>query len=242
MPSGKDRLEATLRETTPLITIGASVPRQGEETYHLAVVATALLCKAHLQARAVLSLASSPNPETAIPNLRSLLEAFGELHYLLGSTDKLVRAQTAILFALKQLREFLKKCGDVEELAKVERELEEKSRLAPRAVKSALDAGQYWTVSGRAELVNQALDTALRSSRFEPEKEMGRQLYKLLSWDEHHVMAILLTIELNPAADNCGKVKAFEAFEAPEEFLPFLAAGVMEAMLATYRLEFPAPK
>ena len=71
---------------------------------------------------------------------------------------------------------------------------------------------------------------------------MGRQLYKLLSWDEHHVMAILLTIELNPAADNCGRVKAYEAFEAPEEFLPFLAAGVMEAMLATYRLEFPAPK
>jgi len=239
MASSKELLELTLNETASTVSVGTVVPRQGQETYDLAVVATALLRKAYLQATAVSYLASSPNPETAIPNLRSLLEAFGELNYLLDGPDRLDRAHTAFLFALREIRDFLKKWGeDADELTKVEQQLEEKGHLVPGAHRAALDARNFWTTSGRAELINKALDAALRGAGVAPDAALGRQLYKLLSWDEHHVMATFLAIELNPESKDYGRVKAYEGFEAPEEFLPFLAAGVLGTMLADYHAEF----
>ena len=60
-----------------------------------------------------------------------------------------------------------------------------------------------------------------------------------MSWDEHHVMAALLSVELNPAKPGFGQVKRQDAPDAPEEYIAMLAVGTLASMLKLYTDIFP---
>jgi hypothetical protein len=198
-------------------------------------VATALLRKAWTHAVAIDVLAHTSVPEASIPNLRSLLEAFGELHFLLSSPVPLDSARLAYLFALREIHNFQQKWGDdPSELKRLSTELQAKRDALPH-VAELLDACRhYWTSQSRTDLIEAALSEATRRHGTASYTDLGRQVYKLLSWDDHHVMATLLTIDLAPESPTSGRIKSQDApFEAAE-FIPFLAANLLDDMRQQY--------
>jgi len=126
-----------LTVVAPLVAPGTTVPRMGTSDQDLGVIATGLLRKAFIQASAVAIIAESALPESGIPNARSMLEALGELHYLAQASDRLHEAQIAFAYALYELRAFTQKWGDTDDIKTIEREVEEKERVAPQAYTEA---------------------------------------------------------------------------------------------------------
>ncbi len=231
-------LASVLETARARVALGKKVPHFGEEDHDVAVVATALLRKALIQATAALTIVQTEVAEAAIPNVRSLFEAFGELHCLLQAPDELSKARTAFLYALRQLRDYSFKWNDDPNgLARVNAQLEEIGRAVPDAYAEALARQNYWTKIGRAQLIENALVAATAAAGLGA--DLGNRLYKLLSWDEHHVMATLLVIGLDPSAPDFGTVKKQEAPDDPHEFLPFLAAAGLAGMLKLYDERFP---
>lgn len=225
----------------PLVAPGTPVPRLNTDDHDLAVVATALLRKGYVQALAISAIAQTDTPEGGIPNLRSMLEALGELHFLIESTDPHEQARIAFIYSLRELRDFYKTQDDPEELARVEAELAQKSKDVPFAFAEAMKRNSYWIPKGRAQIVDEAIGAVIKQGGQEPE-QTGRDLYKLLSWDGHHVMAAMLSIQLNPKLPRHGCVKQQDAPEDPHIFLPFMATGTLAAMLGLYFGAFPETK
>ena len=222
--------------------VGHSVRGYGTSIEDEAVVATALLRRAAQQGEAILLLSQTPAAATAVPNLRSLLESFGELHYLLDGETRAEKAALARLYALRELRDYLTKWPtSAEDLRRATAEFEQKSEDDPAAAAAALAARQYWTPKKRAALVEDAMAAALQAAGSGVTADQGTQLYKLLSWDEHHVMATILAIDLDPDSPTRGQVTEQEVPENPDSFLPFLAAAVLAAMHDEFEAAFPAP-
>lgn len=217
---------------------GVQIPRYNTEDHDLAVIATGIFRKAFIQANVVATAATTDHPEGAVPNLRSMLEGFGELHFLLTSSDRRRQAQIAFVYALRELRDFCKELGELEDLAKVDSELAQRKDSIPEAYAEAMNRRNYWTPIGRAKLVETAIATLIEKGGKKSEGT-GKCLYKLLSWDEHHVMAALLAIQVNPNLPDLGTIKKQDAPENPETFLPFMASGVLAAMLGLYLEAFP---
>lgn len=233
-------LDSQLRYAEPLVAVGRVLPSRDPNQAVLAVIATALLSKGVLQAAAVRNLAMGREPEAAVPNVRSLLEAFGELHYLFDGDDPEQRARTAFRFALGELQAYLKKNGgDPCGLSRLEAEIADRDHSDPTAKEATTRSRNIWTPLGSAELINIALDKMLSPHTSGETSNVGRQLYKLLSWDEHHVMAAFQRIELHPDSAMRGTVKAFDAIEEPEIFLPIVAAFALGAMVRKYLECFP---
>jgi hypothetical protein len=80
-----------------------------------------------------------------------------------------------------------------------------------------------------------AISGLFANAGVEAPNSVGHMLYKVLSWDEHHVMATGLSIGMNPTAPGFGTVLRQNAPENPEEFLPLVAAMLLDGMSKAYR-------
>jgi hypothetical protein len=218
---------------------GTQIPRTGSKDHNVSVIATALLRRGLLQANAVRFLVANEAPEVGIPNIRSLYEAFGELHYLL-ERDSEVRAQTALIFAVQEIKRYLQRWpeGNTNDLRHLERELDQHARSAPDGFARASGRTNYWTDGTRAGLIDAALSSLSRSSEVPAPQDLGRQLYKVLSWDDHHVMAALVTIDLAQDSQTLGTIKA-EHPGGDRYLLEFLTFMALEGMRRWYVGAFP---
>ena len=104
MSDALNTLRQALAGLRPHLGVGSAVPAMKTEKQDLAVLSTALFRKAYVQAAAVAAIAASDSPESALPNLRCMLEAWGELHHLMSSPDPVRAAQIAHLYALRELQ------------------------------------------------------------------------------------------------------------------------------------------
>lgn len=231
-------LEGILANVRPFVELGIAVPCFGTAKQDLGVVATGLLRKGFLQASAISLLASSQAPESAIPNLRSLCEAAGELLHLFEGDNPNERGQLALGFSLREIRDFYKRFGDdedAEDLEGVELELDVMAQAAPSLYARVEKLGNYWTTTSRAQLVDSAVTSIFNKVGTKAPNSLGHMLYKMLSWDEHHVMAAGLTIGLNKNEPGYGTILPQTAPEDPETFLPIVAAMFLDSMLNAYR-------
>ena len=223
-----------------MVAPGTLVPRCRQADHDVSVVATALLRRALLQAQAVHAVVSSASADAAIPNLRSLFEALGELNYLLNSPDSHEKANTAFAFALRQIEDYQDRWRDDEEsLAKTRSELEDHAATSPASFREASQRRNFWTPTSRADLIDAALAALPRSGTQPLPPELGKQLYKLLSWDDHHVMSVLLSVDLVRDSPSFGRIRAGHVMEQSEEFIPLLAFLALEGMRQWYVARFP---
>jgi hypothetical protein len=236
--TGGELLDAVLADARQLVDVDIPVPRQGTETFDLAMVATALLRAAYMQAAAVRAVVDTETPEAASPNLRSLYEAVGELHQLLKE-NQLAHARLAYLFALREVRAYLAAAGDSVELREVDRELERLRDLAPAEYSRAMASRENYWSGKRAKLVRAGFEAIASLTGMPDPTPVGAQLYKLLSWDDHHVMAPMLNVQTLVNSANFGRVKRSGAVDDPEEFIPQMAAFALGGCLKLYRQAFP---
>jgi hypothetical protein len=233
-------LDQVIAQVAPIVAPGTPVPRCREADHDVSVVATALLRRGLLQAQAVHAVVSSASADAAVPNLRSLFEAFGELNYLLNSPDSQEKAQTAFAFALRQIENYQERWRDDDaDLSKTRAELTDHATRSPAAFQQASQRRNFWTPNSRAELIDAALATLPRSGTGPLPPEVGKQLYKLLSWDDHHVMSVLLSIDLLHDSPSFGRIRAGHVMEQSEEFIPLLAFIALEGMRQWYVARFP---
>ena len=57
---------------------------------------------------------------------------------------------------------------------------------------------------------------------------------KLLSWEDHHVVALLQNLDLATDSPTSGTVRTPIGAQTPEEFFPFLAGGILHKTLDLY--------
>jgi hypothetical protein len=231
-------LSEFIRQLAPVLSPGATIPRFGTQDHDLSVVATALFRKSYTHATGMAAVAASEAPEAGVPILRSMLEAYGELQHLLRSSDPREQAQVAFIYSLRELRDYCARTGETEEAQRLSSELAQRDTIAPRAFAEAMKRRNYWTAVSRAELIEAALDALMKRGGGES-GGAGKEFYKLLSGDQHHVMVAPLVIQLNLRASNPGTIKTQDLPENPASFLPFMASAVLLGMRDLYLDHFP---
>jgi hypothetical protein len=235
MADPRDDLQLAIAEASDRVGVGKQAFVPAENNQDPIALASALLRKASLQASAVLALSRTEFPESAIPNLRSLLEAMGELSYLSKAADPPQEAAVAFLYALGELRDYQSKWGaDPARLKALEDELAAKSAGHPLAAAQAAKRGSYWTPKTRTDLIDEAINEGITAAGGGDAKGEGRKFYKLLSWDEHHVMGLFLVLDVNAGSPTLGQIKRQEAPHSPETFLPFMAGACLSQMILVY--------
>lgn len=234
----QDLLLQVLAQNEPLLQPGAKSPRLGAEEAEFALLSTALLRRALTQAQAIAALSSSPVPEAAVCNLRSMLEAFGDYHFLMTCDDPILHARIARIYSLREALRFAVESEDSEQGARLEDRLSGLSAQFPEAAQHASRRQNSWTTKGRRALVAAAIDSLPISCGLPP-VSVGKELYRISSWDAHHVMAVALVINDDVQSPQFGTVKKQDAPEKPESFIPFIASIVLIGMFKQYLERFP---
>ena len=128
-------------------------------------------------------------------------------------------------------KELAKQFEEPEEVELLEKELADKAKQAPSVFSEAmaLRAGNYWPTESRRELIESAIDSLSENGAVDL-RGMGVALYKILSLEDHHVIAAITTIQLNPSFPRFGTIKPTDGPDEPE-IIPFMAAGILGAML-----------
>jgi hypothetical protein len=232
----RDPIEAV----EPLVQIGCTIPAFNSEKHDLSVLATALLRKAWVQANAIGVITASGHPEAGLPNFRTMLEAWGELQHLFADLNPVRRARVAHLYALREFQLLAKKFEEPDDVAALQMELDRARKNVPDVFTEAmqLKPGGCWPAVGRGVLIEGAIDFLAFDGAGELQGK-GTGIYKLLSLEEHHVLAGLTGIQLNPGLPAYGTIKAPDGPHEPEIFIPLFAAGVLAAMLVAYEKVFP---
>jgi hypothetical protein len=238
--SEHEHLRDAIEAVEPLVRIGRTIPAFNTEKHDLSVLATALLRKAWVQANAIGVIAASGHPEAALPNLRCMLEAWGVLHHLFADPDPVRCARVAHLYALREFQSLGKQFEESGDVAARQKELDHARENAPDVYAKAmqLKSGRFWPIVGRGALIEEAI-ASLDVDDSADLQGVGKGLYKLLSLEEHHVLAGLTGIQLDRELPAYGTVKVSDGPDEPQNFSAFFAAVVLEAMLFAYEKDFP---
>ena len=238
LPSGDAFLSAILDRVDPCVRPGRMLSGQGTREFNVTAVATALLVQGALQARAARTILRSSNPESAIPNIRSLYECFGELQYLLTADDPRHEAVTAFAFAMKELE--ASAIGiDVEVAQHVAADRKKLAEAMPLAAAAADARRNYWTEVGRKELVERAVSSWAANGLYSARAGFGKDIYKIMSWDSHHVMASLARVDLIGESPTYGMLRKEHPWKNFAEIGAFLAGMALDSMVKIYRLRMP---
>jgi hypothetical protein len=249
--TGQELLKAALADAHSLAGVGTIAPRAGKEDHDTSLVATALLRRTFVQANAVAALVDAGQAEATTPNVRSLYEAFGELTYLL-SRDSLSRARVALIFARREVRDYLRsqRKSEAQRAAKhrgkaeaaqepplldTDIELERWRERAPKEYEIAMAKRLWWADGTRGDLVQDALASMAPSMEF----RVGSPLYKMLSLEDHHVVSSLVSVETTPESPAFGRVTKWNPVDDPDEFVYQMAALAIVGALKLYRQAFP---
>lgn len=165
-----------------------------DEKAESAAVTVALIRIMVDHARAVSLLTSSRLGETANAQVRSMMEAWIEIVAVLDGPDPEENARRSVVFGLLEFGDHGRQTGHLDEAdyAQLEATLrpyrEKHTALVDdvEAQRSGKDRRHrhYWTGVSRSELLKRMEERGLASQL--------RSVYKLLSWDAHHVIAAAL--------------------------------------------------
>lgn len=237
-------LGVELSKLNSLLESHPAVGLMGGGEHNIALLTLALGKQSLTQGSAARILLRGAPPESAIPNVRSLLEAFGELHYLLSAEDREFEALVAYYVAAREIVDTSRKQGsDEESLRGFIADLEQINRERPAAGEAARTRRGYWTSRGRSELVYEAFLTTRDPAKAEASPDYGKFIYKLLSWDGHHVTALMSAVESDPDSPRFGMTTERHPWPDLDELLSLIAAssvrGIREHLVEYF--EHPRP-
>lgn len=244
-PPSFDILKTELLELQALIESHPAVALMDGPQHNVALLSLALGKQVLTQGSASARLLFSEPPESAIPNVRSLLEAFGELHFLHTAGDREFEALVAYYFAVLEVIDTARKQGSgEEELGGFLGDLAEIDAENPAVGVAARSRRGYWTPRKRSELVYEAFLTTRDPSKSESHPDYGKFVYKLLSWDGHHVTAMLSAVESDPASPRFGMTTEKHPWPELGDLLALVAAGSargVRELLKRYFTSFSRP-
>jgi len=196
-------------------------PEHGPLTLEVSV---GLLHGALVQASAVYDLGRTPNAEAAVVNLRSLLEVWSDLVYLLRQGDPKTNAIDYVRFSLKELIAHVEETGmfdaDLPTLRAAEATFLQEH---PEIVGRPAPKGRYWSGINRTEQLR-------RVARLLGGGEAWTvRFYKTQSWDAHHVMKYLR--DIRTTHDVSGLVEVGVGFAGDPSVMGERLAGLAEALL-----------
>jgi hypothetical protein len=245
MGSERQNLMEVLEFIEPALRWGAEVPRIEGDEQDVVTVATALLRVAVFQARAVLDLHGGPAREAVGANCRSLCEAFAEIHWLLRRGDRLRNSRKAFIFAHFELvRELMNHPEMAGDLSRTQAELARLMKIDPAAyaeVEAQINskAPKYWPGVTRTEMVQAAFEWVMDHDR-EQGRKVASQGYRLMSWEGHHVMAVIAVIDLSRGATGRPTIQLAQSPEGPDEFYAGFAALLLAGSWQLLTEAFPA--
>ncbi len=245
MDSERKNLQDILEFIEPALRWGAEIPRIEGDEQDVVTVATALLRVAVFQGRAVLDLQGGPAREAVGANCRSLCEAFAEIHWLLRRGDRLRNSRKAFIFAHFELVRELRNHPDMaEELARTEGELGRLQAIDPAAYADIEDqiknkGPKYWPGVTRTEMVQAAFEWIMADDPTTG-RQVAAQGYKLMSWEGHHVMAVIAVIDLSRGAAGRPTIQLAQAPEGPDEFYAGFAARLLAGCWQLLAEAFPS--
>lgn len=244
--TSKDResLGRLLDWIDPVVAWNVEIPKVTGDDQDIVTAASALLRSAVIQARAVHTLHGGPAREAAGANCRSLLEAFAELHWLLRRGDRLRNARKMFIFAHFELVDQSK--GDPDFAVELQQTQLDMARIkgvdstAYAEVEQQIAKGaKYWMGIGRLEMIRAAFEW-IHDHDPKRGRELAAQGYKLFSWEDHHVTAILSVIDLSRGAAGHPTIQLVRGPEGPDDFNSGFAAAVLASCWDLVSQAFPS--
>lgn len=244
MSADREDLGKLLAWIGPVVAWDTPIPKVQGDDQDVVTAATALLRSAFIQAQAVYSLHGSAAREAGGVNCRSLLEAFAELHWLLRRGDRLRNSRKMFICAHFELESQLKADPDFrEELERTQSAMARLKDVDPDAytdVEQQIGKGaQYWTGVRRLEMIRAAFEW-IHARDPEKGRALAAQGYKLFSWEDHHVMAILSMIDLSRGEAGHPTIQLVRGPEGPDDFNSGFAARVLASCWELVSQAFPS--
>lgn len=236
--NGPNHLEEILEAVLQYVAPGSNLPNVAPGDRALALVASALLRSAAQQAMAVKNLAVSPFPETAGPNVRSIVEVTAELYYLLNGSGADTRGRAAFCWAhieVYQAELSLISGKKVSEWSSAEYAEANNETLVNLTATLAAIAHEYpfefreasfakrsWHNRQLSELVKEFFSAANGGT-----DNLGKLVYKGLSWESHHSLAVLRFVESNRSSPMYGKYVEDSVYDNAADLFSWLAAELL---------------
>jgi hypothetical protein len=197
-------------------------------------IGAAMLALVHAMldhADAILTLSRTPQAETGMAHLRVMLEGWMELESILTIGDARQNALRYAIFGALELRDTFVATGqDPEDIAAANARVEEYRARAPEAVaaeekrRAKKRRPHFWSDMGRSKTLA-AIDAAQGTDK------TLVHLYKVLSWDAHHIVAPALNVWFDRSG---GELRInYELRQTPEEASLFIRATAARILDAT---------
>lgn len=214
-----DELERVISRIRARLEASFSFPDEKVDSAS-AILALLRIMLAH--AEAIVLVSKTPFAETGSANARAIFEAWVEIYSILEPGCEEANARRCVVFGLLEFRDHSIATGhlDADDLAKLE------AVIAPYRVKYAgliadvelqrtgkdKRSSQYWTGKGRGALMD-AMEARGVASKL-------RSIYKMLSWDAHHVIAVAMRSSIRTNEEGTLEV-GFQALQLPADSAEF---------------------
>ena len=156
-----------------------------------------------IHAHAIVAISNTPFAEAATANVRVMFEAWVEISTILEPGLEESNARRSVVFGLLEFRDHGDATGRLDEadFAKLDEVLRPYRTKYPELVadvevqrtKKDPRSSQYWTGTSRSVLLAKMEQRGLASKL--------RSVYKMLSWDAHHVIAVALRSKIHANDD-----------------------------------------
>lgn len=190
-PDEGAKLEAVIARVQRWITLPVEFP-DGKVDSAAATLALLRIMITHAQVVALVGAEAFVEASSA--NVRTMLEAWMEICSILAPGREEENARRCVVFGLLEFRDHsvATRTLSAEEEAQIETEIAPYREKYPDLVadveqqrtKKDPRNSHYWTGTGRVELIRRMEAQGVASTL--------RGIYKLLSWDAHHVIAVAL--------------------------------------------------
>src|SRR6185437_4776909 len=189
-----------------------------DEKAHSAAATLALLRMMVAHANAILAVSVTPYAETAGANARAMFEAWLDIYAILEAGHEEDNARRFVGFCVLVFRDYSIATGrlDDDDISKINMMIEAHRIERPqiladvklqRTTKHRRNS-HYWTGTSRTALIKLMEDRGVGSAL--------RSIYKMLSWDAHHVIVVALRSSIATHPNGATEV-GFHALQTPTQ-------------------------
>lgn len=191
LPGDGARLEIVISRVESRVMSRLTFP---DEQVDSAAATIALLRIMLAHAHAVVMVSAQPFAEAGSANVRAMLEAWVDIYSILEPQREEENARRCVIFGLLEFRDhsIAMSALSADDLANIDIALSPYAQTHPALVadvelqrtKKDKRNSQYWSGTSRGELIARMEAKGVATTL--------RRIYKLLSWDAHHVVAVAL--------------------------------------------------
>ena len=214
-PDEGAKLEAVIARIQRRITSPLEFP---DEKVASAAATLALLRIMIAHAQVVALVGAEAFAEASSANVRTMFEAWVEIYSILAPGSEEENARRCVVFGLLEFRDHsvASRTLSAEEEAQIEAEIAPYREKYPDLVANVEQQrtkkdprnSNYWTGTGRGELIRRMEERGVASTL--------RSIYKMLSWDAHHVIAVALQTTIRTNESGSLEV-GFHPLQLPED-------------------------